>query len=127
MITEEKKKQVIDILLNNIDCDLIYIFGSHAKNKERNNSDLDIAFLSDLDRDQYEIFMLAQKIADELKKEVDLVDIKNASTVFKAQIIQGELIYCSDEIIKAKFELDTLRKYAKLNEERAEILHRVWG
>ena len=126
MLLEEKKSIVVDFLLNNFNCDLIYIFGSYAKNRERSNSDLDIAFLSDIKLDQYEIFLRAQKLAEEIKCEVDLVDLKKASTVFKVQIVQGKLIYCSDKKIKEQFELDTLRKYAKLNEERVKILERVW-
>ena len=127
MLSSEKRELVIELLLNKLNCDLIYIFGSYAKNNERRNSDLDIAILTDIEIDKYDLFLLSQKLADKINCDVDLVDLKMATTVFKAQIIQGELVYCSDDNLKAKFELDTLRKYAKLNEEREEILQRVWG
>ncbi|HKL76432.1 MAG TPA: nucleotidyltransferase domain-containing protein [Halanaerobiales bacterium] len=127
MLSSEKKTIIIDFLKEKVSPELIYIFGSYAKNSERNNSDIDIAFLSEKKVDEYNLFLLAQKLAEKLRKEVDLVDIKKVSTVFKVQIIQGELIFNIDNYKKDNFELTTFREYAKLNEERKEILAKRWG
>ncbi|MGM0410836.1 MAG: type VII toxin-antitoxin system MntA family adenylyltransferase antitoxin [Bacillota bacterium] len=127
MLSNEEKNIIIDFLTEKLTPELIYIFGSYAKNSERDNSDIDIAILSEREIDEYKLFLLAQKLADKLKKEVDLVDIKKASTVFKAQIIQGKLIFNKDNYKKMNFELKTFREYAKLNEERKEILAKRWG
>ena len=49
--------------------------------------------------------MKEQEIADIFKRDVDLIDLKNASSVFKAHIVgSGNIIYCIDEVKKAYFE-----------------------
>ncbi|MEH7377371.1 type VII toxin-antitoxin system MntA family adenylyltransferase antitoxin [Neobacillus drentensis] len=75
------------------------------------DSDIDIAFLSDDKKlDKYEIFLIAQEIATKLNRDVDLIDLSEASTVFQAQVIYtGRVIYCTDNNKKAKFELKTLK------------------
>lgn len=104
----------------------VYLFGSAAKNQLKPESDIDIAFLSFLDVDEYECFMKAQELAEIFKRDVDLIDLKKASTVFKAQIIgTSSLIYCNDDVKRAYFEMRALKEYALLNEERAEIIKNI--
>ena len=65
-------------------------------------------------------------MADILKKEVDLIDLNNASTVFKIQIVKtGKLIYNSDNKRKMYFQMKTMKDYALLNEERQEIINKI--
>jgi ribosomal protein RSM22 (predicted rRNA methylase) len=64
-------------------------------------------------------------LASKLNIDVDLVDLKKASTVFRAQIIQGELLYAEDKKQQQEFEMLTLKKYARLNEERKEIIDKI--
>jgi predicted nucleotidyltransferase len=98
-----------------------------VKGTVHNESDIDVAYLSDnkvLDR--YEIFMISQDLAAKLGRDVDLIDLNQASTVFQAQVLHtGKVIYCTDEGKKAKYELKTLKMYTKLNEERFPILKRI--
>ncbi|WP_222104678.1 type VII toxin-antitoxin system MntA family adenylyltransferase antitoxin, partial [Bacillus sp. HY001] len=97
----------------------IIVFGSTAENREREDSDIDIAYLSDTTLGNYERFLLAQELANIVHRDVDLVDLSEASTVFQAQIIHtGKTIFCSDEKRKVIFEMKTLKMYSKLNEER---------
>ena len=116
---------VKSFLIEELQAGLIYLFGSYAKGKERPDSDLDLAFLSSKEIDDYQRFLTAQKLASKLNIEVDLIDLKKASTVFKAQIIQGKLLYAEDEKQKQEFEMLTLKKYARLNEERKEIIDKI--
>jgi hypothetical protein len=75
---------------------------------------------------EYDIFMIAQGLADLLKQPVDLVDLNKASTVFQAQVVgTGQIIYCTDEVRRMYFEMKVLKMYAKLNEERKSILDRI--
>lgn len=124
MISKREENIIIEFLKQRVNPYLIYIFGSYSNNNERKDSDVDIAFFSDNKIEEYQLFLLAQKLADILKKEVDLIDIKQASTVFRTQIMQGKLIYNNDDDKKMYFELKTLREYAKFNEERKEILEK---
>lgn len=51
--------------------------------------------------------MLAQKLADVLKRDVDLINFKKASTVFKVQVIaKGKHIYCTDDKRRVYFDMN---------------------
>ena len=121
--TVVKYKQEIISLLQEIKIKFAYIFGSSVKGNFRKESDIDIAVYVEEDIADYTVFMKAQEIAVKLNRDIDLVNLKKVSTVFAAQIIStGELIICGDINKKMEFEMNTLSQYAKLNEERAEIL-----
>lgn len=118
---------VIDKLVASLSPFLIVLFGSHAKGTANQDSDIDIAFLSEQNKvDSYQLFMIAQDLAAKLNQEVDLIDLQEASTVFQAQVIQtGKVIYCSNQEKKQLFEIKTLKMYTKLNEERAPIFKKI--
>ena len=126
MIDNEKIKIIKKDLVKALDPSLIYIFGSISKDKVRKDSDIDIAILTDRQIDEYKLFILSQKLADVLKREVDLVDLNKASTVLKVQIIKtGKLIYNSNNLRKMYFQMRAMRDYALLNEERVEIINKI--
>ncbi|MBT2655405.1 nucleotidyltransferase domain-containing protein [Bacillus sp. ISL-18] len=118
---------ILDVLNENLSPFLIVLFGSRVKGTFHNESDIDIAYLSDNKvLDKYEIFMLSQELAARLGRDVDLIDLNQASTVFQAQIIHtGKVIYCIDDQKRQQFELKTLKMYTKLNEERFPVLKRI--
>ena len=120
----EFEKDIIKIIEKNIkNVGIIYIFGSYAEGTEMEKSDVDIAFYSLENYSQYEIFLLAQKISAEIKKEVDLVQLKKSSTVFQKEVVsKGIVIFEKDHIEREKFENTVLKKYMRLNEERKKIL-----
>ncbi|MFT8323434.1 MAG: nucleotidyltransferase domain-containing protein [Bacillus sp. (in: firmicutes)] len=120
-------KLITDFLMKKITPSFIIVFGSYAKNTVHDQSDMDIAFYNkDKAITKYDIFMLAQELAAIIKKEVDLVNITEASTVFQAQIYTtGKVIYCHDNTLRMKEQMKALSMYAKLNEERKNILKKV--
>ncbi|KWZ83810.1 toxin-antitoxin system, toxin component family protein [Heyndrickxia coagulans] len=89
--------------------------------------DVDIAFYKEGGMlTPYECFLYAQELADRLNKDVDLIDLNHASTVFQAQIFATGIVMD----IKNENALNVKRMlayslYAKLNEERAEILKNI--
>ena len=126
MIDNRKIEIIKKVLVKALAPYLIYIFGSSVKGRGREDSDIDIAILTDRQIDEYKLFILSQKLADVLKREVDLVDLRKASTVFKVQIIKtGKLIYNSDNLRKMYFQMRAMRDYALLNEERMEIINKI--
>ncbi|KHF26794.1 Nucleotidyltransferase domain protein [Anoxybacillus sp. BCO1] len=98
-MTEQMEQIIVEMLKDAVSPYVIYLFGSAATGHVRPDSDIDIAFLSDKrSLDHYERFMLAQQSAERLQRDVDLIDLKQASTVFQAQIVSsGKVIYCADE------------------------------
>ncbi|PRR80963.1 type VII toxin-antitoxin system MntA family adenylyltransferase antitoxin [Clostridium vincentii] len=123
---EIQLNQAIEILKEKFNPIVIYLFGSGAKNKLRDDSDIDIAFLTDKDVDPYECFMKAQELADIFNREVDLINLTKSSTVFIAQVIgTGKIIYCNDDTKRMYFEMRAFKAYAMLNEEREVILNKI--
>ena len=97
----------------------LYHFGSHAKGAADTNSDVDLAVLVDGKVDSIVLWELAQQLADKIGCDVDLVDLRAASTVMQYQIITtGQCLWASDVraaiyesfILSEKTALDTLRK-----------------
>lgn len=127
MLQENQLAEVIRILVKSMSPSLIYLFGSQAKNMSQPESDVDIAFLSfENQLDAYAVFECAQEIAASIGKEVDLIDLRKASTVFQANIIySGIAIYCTDEKERQLFEASVFQQYAKLNEERAVVIEKI--
>lgn len=118
--------EIINFLVEKISPTLIYIFGSTVKGTANMNSDIDIAYLSNQKMDEYETFMLAQELAGKINNDVDLIDLKKASTVFQSQVVStGKVIYCLNDEARMNFEMKTLKMYAKLNEERQGIIDKV--
>lgn len=114
---------VINLLIDKVKPIVIYLFGSAVRNELREESDIDIAYYSDTSPTPYENFMLAQEISEILRKDIDLVDLKKSSAVFKAQVVgTGKKIFCSDEDKRMYFEMRAFKEYALLNEERKEII-----
>ncbi|MBN2479741.1 MAG: hypothetical protein JXA94_05895 [Parachlamydiales bacterium] len=66
-----------------------------------------------------------QVIASKINRDVDLVDLYDASTVFQFQIInEWKVVYCKNESKRAFFENYVDSMYLDLNEFRWGILKR---
>lgn len=123
---DHDKKIVIDVLIKRVNPFVVYLFGSEAKKRTRKDSDIDIAYLSDKRLSEYERFMVGQEIAGKVNREVDLIDLDRASTVFQVQVIgRGERIYQSNQLKRMEFEMKALKMYSKLNEERKPVLDKI--
>ncbi|MGM8365728.1 type VII toxin-antitoxin system MntA family adenylyltransferase antitoxin [Virgibacillus sp. W0181] len=104
----------------------IILFGSTVEKNPQQANDIDLAFLSKKKQTPYELFLTAQKLASMLDKDVDLIDLNQASTVFQLQIIHyGKVIYCCDKKKRMEFEMKVYKMYAKLNEEREVIMQTI--
>lgn len=121
------KRTIINFLVERFSPIFITLFGSTVNGRANSQSDVDIAFFNKGENiNKYDLFMAAQDLATLLNQDVDLVDLKNASTVFQAQILQtGKIIYCMDDHKKDMYEMKVLKMYVKLNEERLPILNSI--
>lgn len=106
----------------------LYRFGSQAKGMARPESDVDLAVLARDPIPALRRFELAQELAAQLHRDVDLVDLRSASTVMRMQVIStGECLDAQDDASRREFEMYTYSDYARLNEERRDILKRISG
>lgn len=107
----------------------VYLFGSQADGTARAHSDYDIAFLVEWGHSpsRRELWELSLLLAKQLRVDyVDLIDLQNASTVFRFEIVStGERIFTKDEDYCATFEMTVYSMYQRLNFERREILEDI--
>lgn len=121
--------QTLDIVKSKIlakwpDVLAIYVFGSFGSQYETRTSDLDIAIIPIESPDNITTWNLAQEIAIAINRDVDLVDLKKASTVFCYEILTtGKRIYCSDLEKTDSFENLSWSMYLRFNEERKDIIN----
>ncbi len=120
--------QIVQTILSHFpQTQAIYLFGSYGTAQEWPDSDVDIAVLlpPKLAKQigSLTLSKLHLALAALLNKEVDLINVRQVSTVFQKEIIMAERrIFCADEYAADEFEMLTLSYYQKLNEERREIL-----
>ena len=101
----------------------LYRFGSQAKGTARPHSDIDLAVLSHNPIARLHRFELAQELATRLHRDVDLIDLRAASTVMRMQVLStGTCLATFDDLARRTFEMYAYADYARLNEERRDIL-----
>ena len=105
----------------------IYLFGTYGTADEWPDSDVDIAVLLPPDEAKRAGLMAMSNarvaLEQSLGKDVDLINLRQVSTVFQKEIIMAERrILCPDAITADEFEILVLSRYQKLNEERADVL-----
>jgi len=104
----------------------LYRFGSQTKRNIRPESDVDLAVLARNPIPALRRFELAQELAAQLHRDVDLLDLRTASTVMRMQVIStGECLAAPEEAARREFEMYAYSDYARLNEERRDILKRI--
>ena len=122
VLSSAQSNTIIEALVN-FDCAVIYLFGSYSKQTAHPGSDIDIAFLPSKTVTPLDCFYLGSTLSEKLGKPVDLVDLSNASTVFAKEIVAyGTPLFIGNTLRYHTFEMYTLSDYARLNEERREIL-----
>jgi len=102
---------------------VVYRFGSSVSGGHLPGSDLDYAFLSREPLDPVVRWEVEQRLAQELRGPVDLVDLRRAPTVMRMQVLSGGVLLLDlDEDERTRFEIHVYSSYARLNEERRGIL-----
>ena len=123
---EEKIKIIKKLILENVDCDAIVLFGSYARETQNAESDIDIAIKPNTNISKKQIFYLSQELEEKIKTEVDLINLDDINDSFRYEIlINGKTIYCKDELKFELYKLDMYREYLELNESRQIIIDRI--
>lgn len=105
---------------------VVYLFGSRAAGAVHESSDFDIAVLAGEPIPVDLRWEIQQELAVILRSDVDLVDLRLASTVMRFQVVTtGVVVFESNATQRAEFEMTTLSMYTRFNEERREILEQV--
>lgn len=117
---------VADALVHALSPDAVYLFGSADEGRLRPDSDVDLAVLVPDPITPAQRWALTAQLANLVRRDVDLVDLRRASTVLQALVVsRGSRLWVRDASPVAWFEMRALKSYALLNEERAPILERM--
>lgn len=101
----------------------LYRFGSEATGEARPESDVDLAILAAGPCAPECLVALREELAALLHRDVDLVDLRTASTVLRMQVVaHGTCLDSADDLAREHFEDLVYSSYARLNEERRGIL-----
>jgi len=105
------------------DVQAIYVFGSFGTPFFKADSDIDIAVMSVADLTPIKRWHATEEIAQLLNRNIDLIDIRQASTVMRFQIIStGKRIYCKTETECEIYEDYAYSSYIRFNDERKQLL-----
>lgn len=102
-----------------------YLFGSMAKGAAGRLSDVDIAVLTSKDRPLTldDRLCLMGKLADILRREVDVVALNEAPPLLRFEVIRwGKVLYCRDEAERIAFEERAIDDYLDMNRIEKEYL-----
>lgn len=105
----------------------VYLFGSHAAGEAWPGSDVDLALLLPFPQAKREGLLAMSDCAAELSQavhaEVDLVNLREVPTILQTEIIhKGRKLGVGDALATERFEVQVLKNFQKLSEERAEII-----
>ena len=115
-ITRLIKKHIAEI-------ELIYLFGSQARKDATPESDFDFAVRGAATLSIDKRLELASGLSALVKGDVDVLDLREASTVMQVQVLKdGKLLYFKSALLRDEFEMYALSDYVRLNEERAGII-----
>ena len=100
----------------------IYAFGSMIDGTARPDSDLDLAILVEGYAPPLALWDMANQLADLLKRPVDLLDFRAASTVMQHQVLnKGRRLWGKDPQA-GLYECFAMSEKGRLDEARAGIL-----
>lgn len=103
----------------------IYAFGSRMHGTARADSDLDLAVLAKGYADPLMLWEVANQLASHLGYDVDLLDLRAASTIMQHQVIStGEKIW-GDSLDAQLFELFVLKEKHYFEERRAKQIEQI--
>ena len=105
------------------DVQAIYRYGSAGSKYERHDSDIDIAILANAIVPFQKMTELAATLQDVTERDIDINDLQKLPVTLRVQIVlQGERIFCEDQVAAETYDTHTLSDYVRLNEERQYIL-----
>lgn len=120
-------EKIQEILIKKFKPLAIILFGSYARNTQNKESDIDIAVIAK-NTDKKAIFFEKQNLENLTMKDIDLVNLesKDISEGFKYEVLMnGIVLYCSNDYELDLYKLKAFREYLDLNESRQDIIDRI--
>lgn len=119
---------ILDVLLRYLKLETVYLFGSILTDRFNKNSDIDIAFISDNEINNLELYNIKCELEAGINYDVDLIDFVLAPATLKIQILKNKkIIYCNSNEKRLFYEMKALSEYQKLNDERKIVIESKFG
>lgn len=100
----------------------IYLFGSLARGNSTNLSDIDLAVLLKLGREE-DMPKVMDILARVLGDRADISDLRSLPLSIKFRAVRdGVLLYASDDMARARFEARVIDEYLDMEPHREEYL-----
>lgn len=97
-LIRNKIKEILDIE----GMQACFIFGSFCTDKFREDSDIDIAILTNLKIT--EIYSLTNTLEKRIRKKIDLIDVRSLPKIFQLQIThRSDILFCNNDILLDDF------------------------
>lgn len=126
MKREEKLKKIKEIILNSIETEAILLFGSYAREKERPDSDIDIAIKPIMEIDKTKLRELQNAIEEAIDTDIHLINLNTIEEDFRYDIlITGKILYQKDEASFWEYKLRAYSDYLELSEDRKIIVDKL--
>jgi len=103
----------------------VYLFGSQALNMAGPDSDIDLAILAGGRQDTLTLWNLGQDLASMFDRDVDLLDLRAATTVMQYQIITTGRRLWKKDVQAGLFECAVLSQKTELDTARAALLQDI--
>lgn len=123
------EKQIHAILDQHPGVELAFLFGSCAKGRQTNRSDLDLAIATAQPFSLQFKMNVSDALAEVFGRPIDLIDLEHAGpTLLKEALVNGKQIVCRNIDLKVKFvlrlwemEADFMPAFRKAQRERLEV------
>jgi predicted nucleotidyltransferase len=98
----------------------VWLFGSVSRGQAGPGSDIDLAVLADAPIDGVVLFDLGLELGVIANRDVDLIDLRRASTVLRKEVVSGgRLAWTADAAACEAFAGDSMALYVALKDEQA--------
>lgn len=123
---EEIIENINNVIVGRYDVECTIVFGSYAKSTQTKESDIDIAIKIKGGISKEELHKLNIQLEEVLKKDVDLIDLDNANSVLKYEIIySGTPIYIKSQYYYDLYMIEVCNEFLDVNEDREQIVKRI--
>ena len=114
---------IVQTLRNAVDnVELIYLFGSQINGYAKASSDWDIAFKARSKLPPLQRWRIQEDLANALQREVDLIDLLDASPVMQLQVIEtGQLLFGETKHAD-QFGMQVYSSYSDWQSRREEMV-----
>jgi predicted nucleotidyltransferase len=126
MVPEDQLARIVGLLDRRHGLDALYLFGSEASGRAGTLSDVDLAALFERPPAPTERLALQDELAAILGREVDLVDLVQASPILAMQVLRhGRLLHEGNRVRRVAFVARVPGMYEDVIRTRREAENRL--